>query len=222
MSGLIWIQTFCKGYQQTTKFPFRKERVKHIYKARERSVTVVERLTRDRGAVGSSLTGVTPLCPWARHINPSLVLVKPRKIRPYITERLSMGRKESNQTKKKIYTELFSGAKTLVWDLIYIDTLCIQHKNSGPKKRVCKWKLFFLFLNQKLCCGYSKELSRWEGSFEHPKHMFKQMDKKIIAILHSKKLLNWPYAKLLKLHGCAGLCEPHELSNIHVSWQISL
>ena len=31
---------------------------------------------------------------------PSLVLVQPRKTRPYITERLLMGRKESNQTKK--------------------------------------------------------------------------------------------------------------------------
>ena len=32
---------------------------------------------------------------------PSLVLVKPRKTRPYITERLLMGCKESNQTKKQ-------------------------------------------------------------------------------------------------------------------------
>ena len=39
--------------------------------------------------------------PWARHIYPSLVLVQPRKNRPYITERLLMGRKESNQTNKK-------------------------------------------------------------------------------------------------------------------------
>ena len=43
-------------------------------------------------AAGSSLTGITVLCPWARHINPSLVLVQPRKTRPYITERLLMGR----------------------------------------------------------------------------------------------------------------------------------
>ena len=49
---------------------------------------------------GSSLTGVTVLCPWARHIYPSLVLVQPRKTHPYITERLLMGRKESNQTNK--------------------------------------------------------------------------------------------------------------------------
>ena len=35
-----------------------------------------------------------------KDINPSLVLVQPRKTHPYITERLLMGRKESNQTNK--------------------------------------------------------------------------------------------------------------------------
>ena len=35
----------------------------------------------------------------SKNINPSLVLVHPRKTRPFITERLLMGRKESNQTK---------------------------------------------------------------------------------------------------------------------------
>ena len=35
-----------------------------------------------------------------KNINPSLVLVQPRKTRPFITERLLMGRKESNQTNK--------------------------------------------------------------------------------------------------------------------------
>ena len=34
----------------------------------------------------------------SKNINPSLVLVKPRKTRPYINERLLMGCKESNQT----------------------------------------------------------------------------------------------------------------------------
>ena len=33
-------------------------------------------------------------------INLSLVLVQPRKTRPFITERLLMGHKESNQTKR--------------------------------------------------------------------------------------------------------------------------
>ena len=36
----------------------------------------------------------------SKSMNPSLVLVQPRKIRPFITERLLMGRKESNQTKQ--------------------------------------------------------------------------------------------------------------------------
>ena len=41
-----------------------------------------------------------------QNINPSLVPVQPRKARPYITERLLMGRKESNQTNNlKGYTE---------------------------------------------------------------------------------------------------------------------
>ena len=35
----------------------------------------------------------------SKNINPSLVLVQPRKTRPLINERLLMGRKESNQTK---------------------------------------------------------------------------------------------------------------------------
>ena len=37
----------------------------------------------------------------SKNINPSLVLVQPRKTSPFITERLLMGRKESNQTNKQ-------------------------------------------------------------------------------------------------------------------------
>ena len=39
--------------------------------------------------------------------------------------------------------------------------------------RVCTKTLIFLFLNQNVCCGYSKE---------HPKHMLKLMGKKIFTI----------------------------------------
>ena len=38
----------------------------------------------------------------SKNINPSLILVQPRKTRPFITERLLMGRKESNQTNKTL------------------------------------------------------------------------------------------------------------------------
>ena len=67
---------------------------------RQRSGSVVECLTLDREAASWSLTGVNALCPRARHIDPSLVLVQPRKICPYITERFLMGCKESNKQNK--------------------------------------------------------------------------------------------------------------------------
>ena len=54
-------------------------------------------------------------------------------------------------------------------------------------------KLYFLLLNQNIWCGYSKEPSQRDGSFEHPKHMFKLMDKKINAILRSK---SWAFLYL--------------------------
>ena len=44
-------------------------------------------------------------------------------------------------------------------------------------------KKIFLFINQNICCEYSKEPSQWDGSFEHPKHMLKIMGKKILTIL---------------------------------------
>ena len=44
-------------------------------------------------------------------------------------------------------------------------------------------KIIFLFLNHNICCGYSKEQSQWDGSFEHPNHMLNIMGKKIFTIL---------------------------------------
>ena len=51
-------------------------------------------------------------------------------------------------------------------------------------------KLFSSFLIQNICCGYSKEPSQCDGSFDHPKHMFKLMGKKIIKIVRKKKNSN--------------------------------
>ena len=64
---------------------------KYTLQPRERSGSVVECLTQDRRAAGSSLTSVTAWCPLARHINSSLVLVQPRKTHPDVTERLLTG-----------------------------------------------------------------------------------------------------------------------------------
>ena len=69
----------------------------------ERSGSVVECLTWDQEAAGSSLTGVTALWSLSKTHLFSLVLVLPRKTRPCLTERLLMGHKKSNQTNKQKY-----------------------------------------------------------------------------------------------------------------------
>ena len=45
----------------------------------------------------------------SKNINPSLVLVQPRKTHPFITERLLMGRKELNQTKTNKNAQVSKG-----------------------------------------------------------------------------------------------------------------
>ena len=42
--------------------------------------------------------------------------------------------------------------------------------------------LIFLFLIQNICCGCSKQPFQRDGSFEHPKQMFKLTDKKILIL----------------------------------------
>ena len=61
----------------------------------------------------------------------------------------------------------------------------MMKSETGLQIRVCIGKLFSLFLLQNICCGYSKEPSQFDVSFEHPKHMFKLMGKKIITILRT-------------------------------------
>ena len=58
---------------------------------------VLDSRPRGRGSKPHQRHCVVPL---SKNINPSLVLVQPRKICPFITERLLMGCKESNQTSK--------------------------------------------------------------------------------------------------------------------------
>ena len=61
--------------------------------------------------------------------------------------------------------------------------LTAKGTHSGLQIRVRTGKLFFLFLNQNIGCGYTKEPSQRDSSFEHPKHMFKLMGEEINAIL---------------------------------------
>ena len=85
---------------------------------RECSGSVVECLARDRGAAVSSLTGVTVVS-LSKNINPSL-LVQPRKTLPFLTERLLMGRKESNQTKYSGVLILVQGRIPALWISLWL------------------------------------------------------------------------------------------------------
>ena len=82
----------------------------HLYRwptsrGRERSGSVVECLTRDQRAAGSSLTGVTALWSLSKTHLSQLSTGSTQEEPSRITERLLSGRKESNQTK-------LPGAKT--------------------------------------------------------------------------------------------------------------
>ena len=61
----------------------------------------------------------------SNNINLSLVLVQPRKTRPFITERLLMGGKESNQTNKQNYQQTPLAGK----DVIELGTLFSYRRN---------------------------------------------------------------------------------------------
>ena len=67
----------------------------------------------------------------SKNINPSLVLVQPRKTSPFITERLLIGRKESNQTNKKLLFCMFqSQTETVIEDGEVLD-LSINNELSN-------------------------------------------------------------------------------------------
>ena len=69
------------------------------------------------------------------------------------------------------------------------------YKRAGLQLRVRTKIFFFLLLNQNICCGYSKEPSHQDGSFEHPQHMLKLMGKKIFTILRSNILFITTYER---------------------------
>ena len=107
------IETLPQHFPNTYSLSLKHRKIViYIAVSGECSGSVVECLTRDGGAAGASLTGVTALCPWAKHINPSLVLVQPRKTRLFITDRLLMGRKESNQS-KQLFQNIFNEIEIL-------------------------------------------------------------------------------------------------------------
>ena len=91
-------------------YTFIKNIFQHFF-VRERSGRVLDSRPKGRGFKPHRRHCVVSL---SKNINPSLVLIQSRKTRPFITERLLMGRKESNQTNKNFF-------------VIYIATLFVPH-----------------------------------------------------------------------------------------------
>ena len=69
----------------------------------------------------------------SKNINPSLVLVQPRKTRPFITERLLMGRKESNQTNKKPCHGIFTST-ALKGETCSLISICYRFYRQSTSK----------------------------------------------------------------------------------------
>ena len=67
-----------------------------------------------------------------KKINPSLVLVQPKKTRPFITERLLMGPKESNQTNTHIW-EKWTHNLHLYWSYLLpaLEIFMLSNEVSG-------------------------------------------------------------------------------------------
>ena len=98
---------------------------------RKRSGLGVECLTETEGTLVRASPVSLRCGHWARHIYPSLVLVQRRKTRPCLTERLLMGRKESNQTKKNIpckITTLYGDPEPLKFTRLPSEHTMLRHQ----------------------------------------------------------------------------------------------
>ena len=65
---------------------------------------------------------------------------------------------------------------THIHSLVKLSRIIRTNVKSGNRK------IIFLSLNQNICCGYSKEPSQCDESFENPKHMLKIIGNKIFTI----------------------------------------
>ena len=101
---------------------------------RERSGSVVECLTRDRRAAGSSLTGVTALWSLSKTHLSQLSTGSTQEDPSRITERLLSGRKESNKTKDFVRVcTVFYDKKQLLGTELYLN---LEILTCGPFKYI--------------------------------------------------------------------------------------
>ena len=86
----------------------------------------------------------------SKNINPSLVLVQPRNTHPFITERLLMGRKESNQTNKHTVAKLTCPCNKLQTSISFTRSDTGAVMDSEPHLS-CTYKTSVLFEPLAVC-----------------------------------------------------------------------
>ena len=139
----------------------------HIQILREHSGSVVKCLTRDGRAEGSSLTRDSALCPWARHNNPCLVLVQPRRPFPTYLQNCWLGCKELNQRNKIQILQMFLHflhimLNSLLYSviLLFIKILDIFYRWLHTGKRAgfffASVIIFFYFSSKRKCLLFSR------------------------------------------------------------------
>ena len=91
----------------------------------------------------------------SKNINPSLVLVQPRKTSPFITERLLMGRKESNKQTNKQYD-----------NGVQMHERCVGFKNANSRAKTC------VILKSLSCAHFAARYCRWRQFLWWPKNEY--------------------------------------------------
>ena len=94
----------------------------------------------------------------------------------------------------------------------------LQHL-SGLYLRECTKKLIFLFLNRNICCGYSKEPSQWDGSFEHSNKCSNWWLRKYLQFYTQKFCLSKPMICIPLMHTLANRDDPDEMLHFMAFYQ---
>ena len=89
--------------------------------------------------------------------------------------------------------------------------LLFVHGQSKWSKSTCPTKIidiFFLFVKENICCGYSLEAPHWVASNEYPQYMFSSRNKKniyliiwILFLARNPGQVNWNFLLVLREMG---------------------
>ena len=77
---------------------------------------------------------------------------------------------------------LISRPKHMLW--VRKKNVSMRRFFLAPQVGACSWKLFILYLNQNIYCGYSKEQSQWDCSFEN--HWYERVTENYLSSLPIK------------------------------------